>query len=119
MGFPAKLYLAWRRRFQRCAATCTEAVVERVGSKTTDLECLCSDLGSAVNKMTPCIALKGGRDFEDVHSKFLLGRTSWNTELSSSPRVDDNDLNRNFTTDSTGVRKNCNPQKERGFEDRV
>ncbi|EXK23562.1 hypothetical protein FOMG_18482 [Fusarium oxysporum f. sp. melonis 26406] len=99
MGFPAKLYLAWRRRFQRCAATCTEAVVERVGSKTTDLECLCSDLGSVVNKMTLCVALKGDCDFEDVHN--------------------DTDLNRNSATDSIGVRKNCNPQQERGFEDRV
>ncbi|KAH7471806.1 hypothetical protein FOMA001_g13589 [Fusarium oxysporum f. sp. matthiolae] len=69
MGFPAKLYLAWRRKIQRCAATCTEAVVERVGSKTTDLECLCSDLGSVVAKMTPSIALKGDCDFEDIPSK--------------------------------------------------
>ncbi|KAM5529939.1 hypothetical protein BFJ63_vAg17031 [Fusarium oxysporum f. sp. narcissi] len=66
MGFPAQLYLAWCRRFQRCAATCTEAVIEGVGSKTTDLGCRCSDLGSVAAKMTPCIALKGDCDFDDV-----------------------------------------------------
>jgi hypothetical protein len=92
MGFPAKLYLAWRRRFRLCVATCTEAVVERVGSKATDLEDLCSDLGSVDAKMIPCFALKGDYDFEDVPSKFLLGRTYWNTELTSSPPVDDTDL---------------------------
>ncbi|KNB16524.1 hypothetical protein FOXG_15117 [Fusarium oxysporum f. sp. lycopersici 4287] len=68
MGFPAQLYLAWCRRFQRCAATCTEAVIEGVGSKTTDLGCRCSDLGSVAAKMTPCIALKGNCDFDDVPS---------------------------------------------------
>ncbi|WZH50273.1 uncharacterized protein QYS62_011517 [Fusarium acuminatum] len=65
MGFPAQLYLAWCRRFQRCTATCTEAVVEGVGSKTTDLKCRCSDLGSVAANMTPCIALTGDCDFED------------------------------------------------------
>uniref|UniRef100_A0A0D2YFM9 Extracellular membrane protein CFEM domain-containing protein n=1 Tax=Fusarium oxysporum (strain Fo5176) TaxID=660025 RepID=A0A0D2YFM9_FUSOF len=72
MGFPAQLYLAWCRRFQRCAATCTEAVIEGVGSKTTDLGCRCSDLGSVAAKMTPCIALKGNCDFDDVPTSAKL-----------------------------------------------
>jgi hypothetical protein len=108
MGFPAKLYLAWRRRFQHCAATCTETVVEEVGSKTADLEPLCSELGSVVPKTTLCIALESDCDFEDVSSKFLLGNTHWNTELTSSPRVDDTGLNRKSATDSIRVRKDSN-----------
>nr|CEG05368.1 unnamed protein product [Fusarium clavum] len=75
MGFPAQLYRAWCRRFQRCAATCTEAVIEGVGSKTIDLGCRCSDLGSDAAKMTPCIALTGDCDFDDVPTWYALSST--------------------------------------------
>ncbi|RGP78638.1 hypothetical protein FLONG3_3260 [Fusarium longipes] len=70
MGFPAKLYLAWCRRIQRCATTCAEAVVEGVGSKTTDLEYHCSDLDSVAAKMNPCIALKGDCESEDIPRQY-------------------------------------------------
>ncbi|QKD57221.2 uncharacterized protein FOBCDRAFT_138637 [Fusarium oxysporum Fo47] len=109
MGFPAQLYLAWRRRFQRCAATCTEAVAERVGSKTTDLGCRCSDLGSAAAKMTPCIALKGDCDFDGV--------PKYRTNLFASCRRYRS--NCKFATNSIRVHKTCNRQKEWGFEDSV
>jgi hypothetical protein len=88
-----------------------EAVIEGVGSKTTDLEGLCSDLGSAAAKMTPCIALTGDCDFDDVPSKFLLGRPYWNTELTSSPRVDDTDLTVNLPRTRLGFVKPATDKK--------
>ncbi|KAJ4223268.1 hypothetical protein FSOLCH5_005078 [Fusarium solani] len=48
-----------------CVAGCLETIHEQIGCDAANLECLCSDVGSLVAKMGPCI-IKHGCELDEA-----------------------------------------------------